>query len=51
LCSRSFDPERFAERLEKVDAIGLIYWPKKEGGMPQGKRLLEDALGIPLQDV
>jgi hypothetical protein len=39
------------ERLEKLDAIGLIHWPKKEGGMPQGKRLLEDALGIPLQDV
>jgi DNA modification methylase len=39
------------ERLEKLDGIGLIHWPKKEGGVPQGKRLLEDALGIPLQDV
>lgn len=39
------------ERLEKMDAAGLIHWPKKKGGMPQGKRYLEDAPGIPLQDV
>ena len=39
------------ERLEKLDAIGLIHWPKKAGGMPRGKRYLEDAPGIPLQDV
>jgi site-specific DNA-methyltransferase (adenine-specific) len=39
------------KRLDKLDSIGLIHWPKKEGGMPQGKRLLEDAKGIPLQDV
>ncbi len=39
------------ERLDKLDALGLIHWPAKEGGMPHGKRLLEDAKGIPLQDV
>jgi DNA modification methylase len=39
------------ERLEKLDAIGLIHWPAKPDGMPRGKRLLEDAPGIPLQDV
>ena len=39
------------ERLEKLDAIGLIHWPKKVGGMPRGKRLLEDSPGMPLQDV
>lgn len=39
------------ERLEKMDAAGLIHWPKKEGGMPMGKRLLKDAPGIPLQDL
>jgi site-specific DNA-methyltransferase (adenine-specific) len=39
------------ERLERLDATGLIHWPKKAGGMPQGKRLLEDAPGIPLQDI
>jgi DNA modification methylase len=39
------------ERLEKLDDVGLIHWPEKAGGMPQGRRLLEDAKGIPLQDV
>ena len=39
------------ERLEKLDTAGLIHWPEKAGGMPQGRRLLEDARGIPLQDV
>lgn len=39
------------ERLEKLDSIGLIHWPQKRGGMPQGKRLLEDAPGLPLQDI
>ncbi|HEX3664201.1 MAG TPA: DNA methyltransferase [Rhizomicrobium sp.] len=38
-------------RLDKLDGVGLIHWPKKQGGMPQGKRLLEDAPGVPLQDV
>jgi DNA modification methylase len=39
------------ERLEKMDAIGLIHWPAKQGGMPMGKRLLKEAPGIPLQDM
>jgi DNA modification methylase len=39
------------ERLDKLSNAGLIHWPEKEGGMPRGKRLLEDAKGIPLQDV
>lgn len=39
------------DRLEKMDAAGMIHWPKKAGGMPRGKRFLEDAQGIPLQDV
>ena len=38
-------------RLDKLDETGLIHWPKKVDGMPRGKRLLEDAKGIPLQDV
>lgn len=38
-------------RLDKLDEIGLIHWPKKADGAPQGKRLLEDAPGVPLQDV
>jgi adenine-specific DNA-methyltransferase len=39
------------KRLDKLDKAGLIHWPQKEEGMPQGKRLLEDAKGSPLQDV
>ena len=39
------------ERLERMDSQGLIHWPSKAGGMPRGKRYLEDAPGIPLQDV
>ena len=39
------------ERLEKMDAAGLIHWPAKKDGVPMGKRLLEDAPGIPLQDM
>nr|WP_231382166.1 DNA methyltransferase [Sphingobium indicum] len=39
------------ERLEKMDGVGLIHWPAKADGMPQGKRYLEDAPGIPLQDI
>jgi site-specific DNA-methyltransferase (adenine-specific) len=39
------------DRLEKMDALGLIHWPAKKGGMPRGKRLLEDSPGIPLQDL
>ena len=39
------------ERLDHLDEIGLIHWPAKTDGVPQGKRLLEDAKGIPLQDV
>lgn len=38
-------------RLEKMDEKGLIHWPKKAGGMPRGKRFLEDSPGVPLQDV
>jgi DNA modification methylase len=38
-------------RLEMMDAQGLIHWPKKAGGMPRGKRFLEDSPGVPLQDV
>jgi DNA modification methylase len=39
------------DRLERMDKAGLIHWPQKEGGIPQGRRLLEDAPGVPLQDV
>ncbi|MBP6965776.1 MAG: site-specific DNA-methyltransferase [Armatimonadetes bacterium] len=38
-------------RLDKLDEVGMIHWPKKEGGVPQGKRYLDAALGIPMQDI
>ncbi|MDQ6891131.1 MAG: site-specific DNA-methyltransferase [Acidobacteriota bacterium] len=37
--------------LEKMDADGQIYWPKKHGGWPREKVQLEDTSGIPLQDI
>jgi site-specific DNA-methyltransferase (adenine-specific) len=39
------------EELEKLDAQGLIHWPKKEGAWPYIKVYLDDMLGIPAQDV
>jgi len=38
------------KELDKLDAEGRIYWPKK-GGMPRYKRYLDEMPGIPLQDV
>ncbi len=37
------------EKLDALDTAGLIYWPKKEGGMPRLKQYAEDMSGIPLQ--
>jgi DNA modification methylase len=37
--------------LDRMDAEGRIYWPKKKGGWPREKVLLDVAKGIPLQDV
>ena len=51
LTGEELAPYPLIERLEKMDALGMIHWPKKAGGMPQGKRFLEDAPGIPLQDI
>src|SRR5207245_2107902 len=39
------------ERLEMLDKSGRIYWPKKEGGIPQFIRFLDDMPGVPLQDI
>lgn len=35
------------ERLDRLDKVGLIHWPQKEGGMPGHKRFLEDVPGVP----
>jgi hypothetical protein len=37
--------------LNKLDAAGRIYWPEKKGGWPRFKKYLDDAKGVPLQDV
>jgi DNA modification methylase len=39
------------DRLDLLDEIGLIYWPKKEGGRPEHRRYLDDMPGVGLQDV
>jgi len=39
------------EKLDRLDADGRIYWPKKDGGMPRLKVYAEEAKGSPLQDV
>lgn len=39
------------ERLDQLDSVGLIYWPKKKGGWPRYKQFLSDREGVPLQDV
>lgn len=37
--------------LDRLDAQGLIYWSRKQGSWPRLKKYLDDAKGIPLQDV
>jgi DNA modification methylase len=39
------------KRLDKLDEVGLIFWPKKKGGRPRYKQFLADAAGVPFQDV
>jgi DNA modification methylase len=39
------------ERLDVIDAQGLIYWPDKEGGVPRFKRYLKPESGLAIQDI
>lgn len=39
------------ERLDKMDAAGLIWWPKKKDGTPRFKQFLQDVPGVPIQDL
>jgi DNA modification methylase len=39
------------ERLDVLDAAGLIYWPKKENGIPQLKWFADELQGATLPDV
>jgi DNA modification methylase len=39
------------EKLERLDAAGLIHWGQKADSVPNYKYYLADAPGVPLQDV
>ncbi len=39
------------EKLDFLDQMGLIYWPKKAGGVPSYKRFLEDMPGTPIDTI
>ncbi|MDE0347602.1 MAG: DNA methyltransferase [Boseongicola sp.] len=38
-------------RLDVMDAEGRIYWPKKKTGWPRERKFLDEAKGVPLQDI
>ncbi len=40
-----------AERLDRMDKAGLIFWPRKKGGVPRFKQYLQDAKGMQVQDI
>ena len=37
--------------LDRLDEEGRIYWPKKQGGWPRLKKYLDEANGVPVQDI
>ena len=39
------------DELDRLDALGRVHWPAKEGGMPRLKQYVEDMPGVPLQDM
>ena len=39
------------QRLDAMDAAGLIHWPKRSGGMPSIKRYLASAEGVAVEDI
>lgn len=41
----------FLTRLDKLDEVGLIYKPKKGGGVPRYKSYINDRPGLRLQDI
>jgi site-specific DNA-methyltransferase (adenine-specific) len=38
-------------RLDKLDALGRVEWPDKEGGVPRYKRYLKDMPGLAIQSI
>jgi DNA modification methylase len=39
------------DKLDALDAAGLIHWPKKDAGVPMFKRYADQQPGVPLQSV
>ena len=39
------------DRMDQLDREGRIHWPKAKGGMPRLKFFVDEAPGIPIQDV
>jgi DNA modification methylase len=39
------------QMLDLLESNGFIYWPNKEGGIPQFKRYLDAMPGVPLQSI
>jgi DNA modification methylase len=50
-CFRGLDTSTVQERLDALNAAGLIHWPKKEDGVPMFKRYADQQPGVPLQSV
>ena len=46
----NFEKLNVQEKLDRLDELGLIYWPPK-GKVPQFKRYLEAARGVAIQDM
>ena len=39
------------ERLDKIEQIGRMLWPGKEGGVPRFKRYLDEMRGVAIQSI
>ncbi len=39
------------DKLDALDKVGAIHWPKKEDGVPRLKRYVDKSPGVPLQTV
>jgi DNA modification methylase len=44
-------PATVQEALDRLDQMGRIIWPRKEGGVPSFKQYIDDMGGTDLQDV
>jgi len=47
----NYEKKSVQERLDILDAQGLIYWPEKENGIPRFKRYLLSGSGSAIQDI